>query len=265
MPSLIMPLYVNHDDVVLRMQVNGDLAGVKDVIDSAIIGAQIQVQALTQSKLEVTAQDSVFQLDSGAFSGIQPGGVFRLELASGFIRSDSPVLVTFDSRWNLPDPTTADPVTYKVDLKRGYVLMDARIYADKFVRVQCSTGFAVLPVPTYTGTPAAYDSLTAYTVGNAVSFGGKVYVATDSSTGATPVVAGVVSSHWTVVVLTPEQLPTEVYEAIMSYVAVVFDSSQTTNRNQEEEPQAKKAFDRAQLILGPYLRMKGFSFRPMWA
>ena len=70
-------------------------------------------------------------------------------------------------------------------------------------------------------------------------------------------------TNWTLVVQTPEQVPNDIYEAIMALVAPTFDSSQVTNRSQEEQPQAQKGFDRAKALALPYMRIMGFAFRPV--
>lgn len=263
MPSLQMPLYVSAKDVVDRMQVNDELEGVTDVVNSAIIGAQLQLQTITQSSLEVQSQDCLYFLDPDMFSGLQPGGVFRLELPSSFIRATPTPVITFDSTWDLPQAQTAS-TGFKIDYKRGYVLMDRTAYVGTYVRIQCQTGFAVNPVPDPgTGSIPAWTSGTSYIPGNPVTLDGSTYVCTVANSDALPASPATDTDQWTLVVNTPEQVPNDVYEAIMSLVGPVFDSSQVTNRSGEQQPQAQKSFDRAKALLLPYMRIIGFSFRPV--
>lgn len=255
-----MPLYVTPDDVILRMQLNSELAGVEDVVSSAIIGSQLHVESVLQGSFMEKAQNCVFFTDRNAFSGLQPGGVFRLELPSGFIRKDCPVTITYSRHWNMWEAQTVWPEFINIDHKRGYVLLDHRRCADRYIQVQCTTGFkGSVPTPCFTGTAASYSATTAYTPGQAVIVGSVTYVCIVATTGNAPPNG----TYWTPVTYVPEQIPQELYEAILSYVPTIFDASQTTNRNQEAEPQYKKAADHTQILLFQYLRMKGFSFRPI--
>ena len=79
-PALSMPLYVSPSDVILRMQLNAALDGVIQVVSQAIMSAELMVQGLLDGNFIRQSQDCMFQLDSQAFSGIQPGGLFRVEL-----------------------------------------------------------------------------------------------------------------------------------------------------------------------------------------
>jgi hypothetical protein len=258
--ALTVPLLIDPNDVILRMQVNASLDGVFEAISSAVAGAQLAVQALLDGKLTLEPRTNLFFLDSDAFSGIQPGGMFRLEMPSGFIRTDTPPIIIFSDAWNLPEPEAADPTLYKIDNQRGYIMMDACTYADQYVQVQCVTGFnASVPIPAFTGVIAAYDPTVTYAPGTAVTAAGMTYLCIAATIGNTP--PNVL--FWTPVQYGPEVIPSPVYEAIMSYVPVIFDASQTTNRNQEALPQYKKAADHAAMMLKPYMRLRGFSFRPL--
>jgi hypothetical protein len=257
--ALTVPLLIDPNDVILRMQVNASLDGVLEVITSAIAGAQLAVQALIDGSLAFQARTNLFFLDSEAFSGLQPGGFFRLEIPSGFIRTDTPVVITFDDTWTLANAEVADPTLYSIDYLRGYILMDAVTYADQYVQVACTTGFnASVPTPAFTGPATTYDPTVSYLAGAAVMAAGMTYVCIAPTTNNTP--PNVL--FWTPVQLGPEVIPSPVYEAIMSYVPTIFDASQTTNRNQEAQAQYKKAGDHAMMLLKPFMRLKGFSFRP---
>lgn len=225
-PTLSMPLFVSPADVILRMQLSSELTGIDDVVSSGIIGAQLHIQRIISGKLERQSQDCVFFLDSEAFSGLQPGGVFRLEIPSGFIRRDTPVVVassgvaTTDSEVGpFAEFTAIDAGASKVLYEQGYVLVSP-LYKDCYIRVQCDTGFE--PGTNYdTSSPPALIPM--------------------------------------------EQIPVELYEAVMSLVPVVFNSGQTTNRSAEAESQYKTLSDHAALLLQGFMRTKGFTFRPIWS
>jgi hypothetical protein len=58
-----------------------------------------------------------------------------------------------------------------------------------------------------------------------------------------------------------EPLPDALYEAIMSLVPMVFNAQQTTNRSDEAKNQYVTLTDHANLLLQPYVRTQGFTFR----
>jgi hypothetical protein len=178
MPQLSMPLFVNPADVILRMQLDSTLEGTEAVVESAIIAAQLHIQGVIGGDLLQQQQDSLFYCDSDAFSALQPGGFFRLELPSGWIRQDSAITINFGNVWQLSDAQTAPSGSYTVDFDRGYVLMDSRMYADKYVQVICTTGFnpsvatptlPLVPVPSFSGSPIPYADDLQFTVGQVCS------------------------------------------------------------------------------------------------
>lgn len=260
---MAMPLFIPASAVSLRMQLQDTLPGVTDAIASAIQGAELQIEAQLGSKLTYRNVDCRFFLDRTAFSGMQPGGLFRLEIPSGFVRTDEQMTVTYDSRWNLPFAEPVDPTLMVLDDSRGYLLVDACQYANKYVRVQCSTGYKdSVPTPSFTGTAAPYNNATTYSPGTAVTIvvnGQTVtYLCIASTTGNTPPNA----TYWTLVTFAPEAIPDDLAEAILSYVPSIFDATQNTNRDPQAQPQYKKAAEMAYLLLKPYLRFEGFSLRP---
>lgn len=175
MPQLSMPLYVSSDDVIERMQLQGQLAGVVALVQSAIIGAQLHVQSCIGSELVEVERNDLFFCDDDAFSGIKPGGMFRLELASGFVRSDEDFTVNFGRDWQLSDSQTAPLGTFTVDYERGYLYMDACQYKNKYVQVLYTSGFSAsvgtpalptVPSPNYSTTPAPYSDQKLYEPGD---------------------------------------------------------------------------------------------------
>jgi hypothetical protein len=262
-----MPLFVDPLTVIQRMQLNPDLDGVYDTVCSGIQGAQRQVQAVLQSELELKTRTHIYQCDSDAFSGIQPGKMYRLEVPSGLIRNsvDYPVSITVGSSWQFTDGYTPDPSTYVVDYWRGYVLMDARVYHDKFVRIVCTTGFITqVPTPSYEGDVQPYSPNVLYTAGQACTFGEPVPALYACVLGTLGNVDPTDDTYWTAITYSTEDIPGDLEEGIMSYVPWIFDVNQTTNRNADATAQYKAGADHGLMVLRPYLRLKGFSFRPLF-
>jgi hydrogenase maturation factor len=61
----------------------------------------------------------------------------------------------------------------------------------------------------------------------------------------------------------PEDIPDWLGEAIMAYVGLVLDVSQTTSRQGDAMNLYKRAGDHATAILTPHLRRRGLTFRPI--
>ena len=260
-PALVMPLFVNPADVILRLQLSEELQGINDVVESGIIGAQLHVERILGSKLQRQSHSCRYHLDADAYSGIQPGGVFRLELPSGFMRTDTNVGVKCSgSSGNVFGPwENAKTSCYSVDYKRGYVLMDSGTYRNQFSYITCDTGFEDGTNPIPLTDVDEYDEEAEYGVGDFVQLNAIPYRCTVPCSGVSPLNV----TRWVKATIPMEPIPNEVYEAIMSMVPVIFDASQTTNRNEESVNQYKKAADHAVLVLQPYMRTKGLSFRPI--
>jgi hypothetical protein len=213
-------LFVTPQKVYERMQISDDLEGVETAVKSALQGAQEHVQAVMPADLQIRTWDLYFFLDLDAYSGIQPGNRFILELPSFFIRQDMALVVEVSDTWG--GTVTAIPVGQRfVNFEKGQLLID-NSYGDKYVHVTCTTGFLE----------------------------DAVLVAEDIPNGITEE-RGI------------EPIPDWLTEAILSYVAVVFDSSQTTNRSRDASETYKKAGDHAMAVLSPHLRKKGFAFRAL--
>lgn len=216
--SVTPSVFVLPSKVMTRLQVNPDLEGLNDVLMSAIVGAQLYVSTILDSSLDLKIWTLAFFLDSESFSSVQPDGMFRLELPSGFVRSDADFIITYADNWASESPIAVDTKDYRVDGLRGMVYINSidTPYADKYINVVCSTGFE----------SGKADDLI-----------------------ASP----------------PEAIPDWLEEAIIGYVGVVLDTSQTTNRNSETSAQSKKQAEYTNSILSSYIRKKGFSFRPITA
>lgn len=267
MVSLTMPLFVSVSDVITRMQLSEDLQGISDVIESGIIGAQLHVQRVVDGELIRRARTAYFYLDSESFSGIQPGGAYRVEVPSGFIREDEDLTVSVTAANTLTNEVSQfgayeaiDDTLMRVDYKRGYLHIDANTYSDTYVKVECVTGFEGGETPYPTTGVSDWSAGTAYAVGDLAVVGGVVYECIASTTPGQPVTD---ATKWAAKYSAIEQLPNDVYEAVMSMVPVIFDNSQATNRSEEAQKQYRRAADHALYLLGPYVRTRGFSFRQL--
>jgi hypothetical protein len=262
MSRLDMPLYINPQDVADRMQLQEQLDGVLDTISSGILAAQIHVQSVIGSELQVVSRDDIFFCDSDAFSGIQPGGFFRLELASGWVRSDTAVTITTDIDWNMPNPDSSISASaYRIDYDRGYIALDRKLFHDKYVEVVYTTGFkANVPTPSYTATPTVYSATTQYAIGDVVTYAGSTFFC-----NVVPPVGTLpnVITYWTPVTFDTEPLPADLYEGIISDIPMIFNAESSTNRAEDAKAVYQALSDHSQMLLKKYFRLKGFSFRPV--
>jgi hypothetical protein len=275
------PLFVDPQDVMLRMQLDAEISGMADTVANAIRGASLQIEALIGYTITRRHQRCMYYLDSDAFSGIQPNGQFKLEVPSGLIRKDSPLIVRYSEQTNQqvagvygndygtlytdaegPFGTmlVADTTWTRIDWGRGYVLLAASRYADRYVEVECDTGYETGTNPMPVAGLPLYDPTVTYQQGDQVNYQGIAWTATVQTMAETPGS----NASWNLAYLPLETLPDNLAEAIMMYVPTIFDSSQITNRSKDAEPMYKKAEEQAMMLLNPYLRVTGFAFRPMW-
>ena len=220
-------LFVTASTVITRMQISDNLEGVQDVVKSALSGAHLYVESRLGTSLEIQQHESVYLLDKDAFSAIQPGGVFRIEVPAYFIRGNDtarPIVVSVADNWKMIGAEVVDTSRglYKVHAEDGQLSLDAEFFADKYVKVSCWTGFD--------------DD--------------AVLVEADPLNGVEEERG-------------PEPLPAWLEEAILSYVGAVFDVSQTTNRSDKAKSQYDNAAKHANAVVTPHLRKKGFVFRPV--
>jgi len=258
-----MPLFVDPQDVILRMQLSADLAGIEEVIRSGIMSAQLHVERIIDGRLARRSQNCLFYIDSLSFSGMAPGGAYRLEIPSGLVRSDTPQVVgastsTVDGPFTTYETVGTDLMRF--DYPRGYLYMDTT-YADYHVRVQCDTGYEDGTRPVPVEGIADWVDTQPYTVGEQVAYEGVVYACTvDAVAGTLPTD----TAFWEKALVPQEPLPDPIYEAIMSLVPMVFNSQQTTNRANEAKEQYQTLTDHANLLLQPYVRTKRFTFRTVF-
>ena len=262
-PTLSMPLFVNPQDVILRMQLSTDLTGIDDVISSGIIAAQLHVERAIDGYLQRRSQNCLFYTDAQSFSGITPGGLHRLEVPSGLVREDEPQTVS-SSTSNMSGPFTSyesiNPELMRFDYKKGYLYVDAMNYGDSYIRVQCTTGFedGTRPLP-IDGLPPWSDTVT-FAVGDQVAYNGAAYTNIAVTPMGTPPTN---ATYWSPAFVPMEQIPAAIYEAIMSLVPMVFNAQQTTNRSEDAKSQYQTLTDHANLLLQPYMRTSGFTFRAL--
>jgi len=114
------------------------------------------------------------------------------------------------------------------------------------------------PVPTLGISP--YSGSNTYAQGDQVTAVGVVYTClVDAPVGVGPSNP----NYWTKAYVPMEQIPTELYEAILTLVPMVFNANQTTTRSQEAVQQYRVLTDHAAMLLQPFIRTRGFSFRPV--
>lgn len=135
-------LFITAAAVKQRMAINPDLAEVNPAVESAIRAAQLRIESEYDSKLNRLVNTDVFFLDSESFSGVRPGGVFRLQLKNAFVLEDSsnPFVVKSGSTWN-EQGSVLSASEYQLDSERGVLLVDGG-HADAFIRVEYTSGFS---------------------------------------------------------------------------------------------------------------------------
>lgn len=135
-------LFITAAAVKQRMAINPELAEVNPVVESAIRAAQLRIESEYDSKLDRRQNSDVFYLDAESFSGLRPGGVFRLQLKNAFVFEDSsnPFVVKSGSNWN-EQGSVLGAGEYQLDAERGVLLVDEG-HAESFIRVEYTSGFA---------------------------------------------------------------------------------------------------------------------------
>lgn len=134
-------LFITAAAVKQRMAINPDLAEVNPAVESAIRAAQLRIESEYDSKLDRMQNSDTFFLDSESFSGMRPGGVFRLQLKNAFVFIDSthPFVVKKGSKWN--DTSEVVPESdYRLDKDRGILVVDEE-HKESFVTVEYTSGF----------------------------------------------------------------------------------------------------------------------------
>jgi len=256
-----MPLFVDPQDVILRMQLSADLTGIEEVITSGIIAAQLHVERVIDGKLARQSQRAGYFVDAEAFSGIAPGGLYRLEVPSGLVRQDVPQVVTVAGAavgGPFGSYEAIDSTLMQFDYPRGYLYVDAATYGNHYVKVACDTGYedGSRPLPVE-GLPL-WSMTRQYVVGDTVAYNERAYTCIiEPPLDTLPTDA----AYWKWAYLPQEPIPDAIYEAIVSLVPMVFNAQQTTNNSEQAKSQYQTLTDHANLLLQPFTRTQGFTFR----
>lgn len=135
----VSQLFVSLEDLKNRMAIPADL-DISDNLESALIAAQLRIEEFLDSQLDKKVHSTIFQLDSDSYSGIQPGGLFRLYLRTGFVRDTPALTVSVSGAWNGAYNPIA-PTDYYIDKIRGILYVDAGKYKNQFIKADYTGGF----------------------------------------------------------------------------------------------------------------------------
>lgn len=123
-----------------RMAIAANLTEIDPGVESAIRASQIRIASEYGSELHKrTDNDDVFFLDVDSFSGMQPGGVFKLQLSNAFVDKTS-LQLTYGGSWDNCSNPMPDGA-FQIDEVRGIVLVDAGSMKDLYVQVKYTSGF----------------------------------------------------------------------------------------------------------------------------
>jgi hypothetical protein len=234
-----MDLYVTAAELAARMALDPVTLQTSPVYESAILGAQHEVENMLNTRLQFTetAVTDYFLLDEDANNGVLHGGVFRLFLTRGFVRTDeyTPVVESSDAETVIPSAGTGSAVpatAYQILEQQGVVMVDP-LYGSMRIRVTYKAGGQrshTVPNPAYN--PPA-----------------------DPQPGDPP---------YTVPATLPDYdtIPAYLKEAIVSIAPILFNIGPTTKRAGEAQPIALKAGEHAFRVLSPYLRKRAFVLSP---
>jgi len=137
-------LYLDVQTVADRLGLDTGLDGVQTRIESAILGAQKAVESVLDSKFVKQSWTATYFLDSTAYSSIQPNGLYRLELPSGFVRASPALVIYYAGDWNMSTQILlTDTTLYSLDLQRGVLSLDSTAFKDLYVKVTGESGFTV--------------------------------------------------------------------------------------------------------------------------
>lgn len=132
---------VTKEDVKARMALSNSLLGVDATIESALTAAHLRVETEYDTRLTKGTYVDTFYLDPTMHNGVQPGGMYRLQLSKAFVRvapypeDDFGILQGF---------TTANEEVsegiWRLDATRG-ILYVPTTFDKRFVQVSYSAGF----------------------------------------------------------------------------------------------------------------------------
>lgn len=142
-----MDILVTVDDVKSRMALP-DTIDVDDFVNSGLGASQLHMASILDTDLqEADGLVDRFFLDSRANMGVQRQGMFRCRLSHGFVRIDTPPVVTIQTSWNNADASAIaiDPtlMLFTADgMEKGILQVDKSL-AGKWLVVTYSAGFTV--------------------------------------------------------------------------------------------------------------------------
>lgn len=133
-------LFIRLEDIKERMSINPELEGVDDSLESAIIAAQLRIEAFLDTNIDKKTNADTFYLDKDSYSGVQPGGLFRLYLRNGLVQDSPAFTLSYGSTWN--GIATAIPITdYFVDAVRGICYVDNK-WGDFYLKAGYTSGYS---------------------------------------------------------------------------------------------------------------------------
>lgn len=136
-------LMVTVADAKARMALPSDTLGLNAAVESAIRAAQLRIEAELDSTLDRASYSDVFYLDPEYFMDVTPGGLLRMQLRTGLVRSDVPVQILFGRTWNTcTEP--GDTELMKLDLERGILSVDRPAYQGLYCKVSYDAGFSAI-------------------------------------------------------------------------------------------------------------------------
>lgn len=142
-------LLVSLEQVKKRMVMPSEALGVNPAIESAIVAAQLRVEAELDTSLEFKSSSDLFFINPELFGGVIPAGnLWRLYLKNGLLKEDLEVAVLI-SHHRTHGYSELSSNLFSVDHGKGVVFIDAGVADGKFVQVIYSSGFTSSNAPAW--------------------------------------------------------------------------------------------------------------------
>lgn len=140
-------LLVAIESVKSRMVMASEQLGVNPAITSAIIAAQLRIEAELDTSLTYQDSEDTYQINPELFGGVIPAGnLWRLYLKNGLVSEDKPVEVSYSrSRTGVYSPLSESD--FEIDYDKGLVFISAGIHDLDFIKVKYSSGFETDTAP----------------------------------------------------------------------------------------------------------------------
>lgn len=140
---MALKMIVDADMVRERMSL-GDIDGINQALDSALVAAHLHYEGLLQTTFaQQVGVENVFYTDSDWFPA-PVNGFLRLRLSNGFVDPSSVVLAVGDSSSAISESVAS--TSYSVDPVKGVVYLSDE-YENKFVKVTFTSGFSATIKP----------------------------------------------------------------------------------------------------------------------